>query len=205
MDKQRGFVPILIVVLIALVVGGYFVYQNQAKPSSKPQQNIQTSSSPIEQTSTATRSESVSPDGKSKMAIKTSGSAGTFKKSLVISDVSGSNEKVLLTEVGVGANSWADLTKDNWSSSGSYVYLHNGLPDGGDLYVFQSDGEKFKRGKNFLLASEFGYDSTEIVNPQWINSTQLQFESYGQSHVIQPKSFKKYILDASKETFKEIN
>ncbi len=29
--KQRGIAPILIVMLIAVLVGGYFVYQNQAK------------------------------------------------------------------------------------------------------------------------------------------------------------------------------
>lgn len=34
--SQKGFAPILIVLLIAAVVGGYFVYQNQTKPTLPP-------------------------------------------------------------------------------------------------------------------------------------------------------------------------
>lgn len=48
MNRQKGLVPILIVILIALAVGGYFVYQNQTKPVvSQPI----TQSSPIPVTS----------------------------------------------------------------------------------------------------------------------------------------------------------
>lgn len=35
-DKQRGFVPILIVILIAILAGGYFVYSNSQTKTSTP-------------------------------------------------------------------------------------------------------------------------------------------------------------------------
>lgn len=35
-NKQKGLAPILIVILIALVVGGYFIYQKQLKPVVQP-------------------------------------------------------------------------------------------------------------------------------------------------------------------------
>lgn len=34
--NQKGLAPILIVLLIALALGGYFLYQQQAKPASQP-------------------------------------------------------------------------------------------------------------------------------------------------------------------------
>ena len=43
MGKQKGLAPILIVILIALAVGGYLYYQKQNKPTSVPQQNTQSS------------------------------------------------------------------------------------------------------------------------------------------------------------------
>lgn len=48
MDKQRGFAPILIVLLIALGIGGYFVYKNYSNNQTKvtpPQQISQPSTS----------------------------------------------------------------------------------------------------------------------------------------------------------------
>lgn len=38
---QKGFAPILIIILIALAVGGYFIYKNQQKPVPVPQQVTQ--------------------------------------------------------------------------------------------------------------------------------------------------------------------
>ena len=43
MNKQKGLVPVLIVILIAVVVGGYFIYQKQAKLVVIPQQTVQPS------------------------------------------------------------------------------------------------------------------------------------------------------------------
>ncbi|MBI2330306.1 hypothetical protein HYU94_02870 [Candidatus Daviesbacteria bacterium] len=37
MNKQKGLTPILIVLLIALAIGGYFIYQKQTKPIFIPQ------------------------------------------------------------------------------------------------------------------------------------------------------------------------
>lgn len=43
MNKQKGLAPILIVILIALTIGGYLIYQKQVKPVSVPQQTPQSS------------------------------------------------------------------------------------------------------------------------------------------------------------------
>ena len=39
--NQKGLVPILIVLIIVVLVGGYFVYQNQPKPTPSPQLTTQ--------------------------------------------------------------------------------------------------------------------------------------------------------------------
>lgn len=46
MDRQKGLAPILIVILIALAVGGYLVYQKQTRPASLPQPTTQPTLSP---------------------------------------------------------------------------------------------------------------------------------------------------------------
>ena len=54
--SQKGFVPILITVLIAVALGGYFIYQNQTKSiSSITKQTPKPSPSPViyESTSSA--------------------------------------------------------------------------------------------------------------------------------------------------------
>lgn len=38
MNKQKGLAPILIILLIALGIGGYLIYQKQTKPVAVPQQ-----------------------------------------------------------------------------------------------------------------------------------------------------------------------
>lgn len=45
--NQKGFAPILIVILIALAVGGYLLYQKQVKPVVIPQTVIQPTSVPV--------------------------------------------------------------------------------------------------------------------------------------------------------------
>ncbi|MDO8570375.1 MAG: hypothetical protein Q7R97_02220 [Candidatus Daviesbacteria bacterium] len=45
--RQAGFAPILIVILIALAVGGYLIYQNQPKPVVISQPIVQPTSAPI--------------------------------------------------------------------------------------------------------------------------------------------------------------
>ncbi|MBI2085865.1 hypothetical protein HYT74_00830, partial [Candidatus Daviesbacteria bacterium] len=47
--KQKGLAPILIVLLIALAVSGYLIYQKQTKPVSVSQQTTQltSTSSPV--------------------------------------------------------------------------------------------------------------------------------------------------------------
>lgn len=45
--KQAGFAPLLIVVLITLALGGYFIYQKQTKPTPSPQSTIQPTSAPL--------------------------------------------------------------------------------------------------------------------------------------------------------------
>lgn len=44
--NQKGLAPILIVVLIALGIGGYVFYQNQTKITSQPQHTVQPSPTP---------------------------------------------------------------------------------------------------------------------------------------------------------------
>lgn len=44
---QKGLAPILVVILIALAVGGYMFIQKQTKPVVLPQPVIQPSSSPV--------------------------------------------------------------------------------------------------------------------------------------------------------------
>lgn len=39
--KQKGLAPILIVLILAALVGGYFVYQNQSKSTPPTQQTVQ--------------------------------------------------------------------------------------------------------------------------------------------------------------------
>ena len=41
--SQKGFVPLLIVLILTALVGGYLVYQNQPKPASSPQPTPQSS------------------------------------------------------------------------------------------------------------------------------------------------------------------
>lgn len=36
MNNQKGLVPLLIIIILAALVGGYLVYQNQTKPTSQP-------------------------------------------------------------------------------------------------------------------------------------------------------------------------
>lgn len=54
MEKQKGLAPLLIVIIIALAVGGYLIYQRQPKPNPTPnplpQQTTQPSPSPIDKT-----------------------------------------------------------------------------------------------------------------------------------------------------------
>ncbi len=45
--KQKGFAPILIVLLIALAVGGYLLYQKQTRPDVVSQPVVQPSSNPV--------------------------------------------------------------------------------------------------------------------------------------------------------------
>lgn len=45
MNKQKGLAPILIVILIALAIGGYLIYQKQTKPVSVSQPVTQSSPS----------------------------------------------------------------------------------------------------------------------------------------------------------------
>lgn len=45
--SQKGLAPILIVIIIAILIGGYFIYQNQAKPAPPPQQTTQPSPTPV--------------------------------------------------------------------------------------------------------------------------------------------------------------
>ncbi|MBI2338692.1 hypothetical protein HYU95_05935 [Candidatus Daviesbacteria bacterium] len=52
MEKQKGLAPILIVLLIALVVGGYLIYQKQIKPVVIPQQTSEPSSTNVSPTPT---------------------------------------------------------------------------------------------------------------------------------------------------------
>lgn len=48
MYKQKGFAPILIVIIIAVLVGGYFIYQNKNKPTLQlqPQNSVNTPKTP---------------------------------------------------------------------------------------------------------------------------------------------------------------
>lgn len=45
--KQHGLAPIIVVLLIALTIGGIFLYQRQTKPVAVPQTATQSSPSPV--------------------------------------------------------------------------------------------------------------------------------------------------------------
>lgn len=47
MNKQKGLAPILIVLLITAVVGGYLIYQKQFKPVTVPQVAVKPSPTPV--------------------------------------------------------------------------------------------------------------------------------------------------------------
>lgn len=46
MNKQKGFAPILIVIIIAALVGGYLIYQNQTKPTPPPTTQLTSAPTP---------------------------------------------------------------------------------------------------------------------------------------------------------------
>lgn len=48
MTKQKGIAPILIVILIAIALGGFLIYQKQTKPILLPQQTPQPAANPID-------------------------------------------------------------------------------------------------------------------------------------------------------------
>ncbi len=58
--KQKGFAPILIVVLIAAAVGGYFWF-NDSNNQTKPAQNVQTTKTPAPATKPESTSSAASP------------------------------------------------------------------------------------------------------------------------------------------------
>lgn len=45
--NQKGFAPILIIILIATLIGGYLIYQNQNQPKLTPPPTIQLTPTPI--------------------------------------------------------------------------------------------------------------------------------------------------------------
>lgn len=47
MNQHKGFAPILIVILIALAVGGYLIYQNQNQPKTTPSTTAQLTLAPV--------------------------------------------------------------------------------------------------------------------------------------------------------------
>lgn len=63
MDKQKGLAPILIVLLIALGIGGYLIYQKQAKPVSMPQQTTQSSPASSSDSESTISAASPAPNG----------------------------------------------------------------------------------------------------------------------------------------------
>lgn len=91
---QKGLVPILIVLILAFLVGGYLVYQKQPKPTSSPQPTTQPSSSPAYETT----NKKVSPSG---TYIVTENMLGDYNKisitdnqgNIIIDDLVAKNEK----------------------------------------------------------------------------------------------------------------
>ena len=213
---QKASVPLLMVLVIAAVaIGGYFIYTNYKtsvfdRTNNRTTVPLPTPSVSLIPTSSdkivnwKIRSQAASPDGSKTLAIKTSGMADTFIKALVTLEIEGNKEYILISQKGIDANSWEDIAQNNWSPDSKYVYLKNIPPDGGDIYIFKANGEKFSNNKNYLLSSELGYNGLPIIKVAWISSTQLQIEG-GVGLIIQPMNFKKYILDISKETLNEVN
>lgn len=60
MDQQKGLAPILIVLLIALTVGGYLLYQQQSKPM--PQSVTQSSPTPVTNPVASSSAKTANPD-----------------------------------------------------------------------------------------------------------------------------------------------
>lgn len=210
---KKGFIPVLIVLFVVVLgIGGYFVYSSlrvspkadvAISPSTNPTATTLSPSSTNETANWKVKSSSTSPDGLKTLAIKTAGMADSFIKVLVISNKDGTNEQILISQKGIDSNSWVDVTESNWSMDSRFVYLHNILLDGGDVYVFNVNGEKFSTNKNYLLASELGYNSFPLGGFTWVSPSQLQFEG-GVALVIQPKTIHTYILDLSKEELRQI-
>lgn len=61
--KQKGFAPILIVLLVALGIGGYLIYQKQAKPIPVPQPSPSPVTTPASSPTASSSATSPVPDG----------------------------------------------------------------------------------------------------------------------------------------------
>lgn len=59
--REKGLAPIVIIILVALGVGGYLIYQNQTKVTSQPQSVIQPSPQPTEPTDATSTNSLPSP------------------------------------------------------------------------------------------------------------------------------------------------
>lgn len=68
MNKQKGLAPILIVLLIALGIGGYLIYQKQAKPVAVPQQTSESTPVPAPTFESTNSVASSSPNGAGEFA-----------------------------------------------------------------------------------------------------------------------------------------
>lgn len=78
MNKQKGLAPILIILLIALVVGGYLVYQKQTKPVV-PQPVTQSAPNPVTSPVASSSAETANPDSIGAKWKTYSGTSYTFK------------------------------------------------------------------------------------------------------------------------------
>lgn len=121
---------------------------------------------------------------------------------MVISDKTGKNGKTVLAGR-ADADTWMDLKINNWSPDGKYFYLQVQPPDGGDLYLFKSDGSNFSGGKEYILISKISYNAMPIMKLIWKGSDKIRFLG-GMDFVIKPKFLNEYEIDLNIEKLTKI-
>lgn len=208
-----SFLALLLIVIIVLVtIGTIFIWKSASEYYKKISETVPVNNYVL--------SSADSPDGAYKATIKITGEIFThthtsvgndqLQQALLLTPKDPSlPQKILLIEKGPN-NNWLSLRKNNWSPNNQYFYLPFERlvpvksPWGGDMfshdaYIFRVDDHLFHNGKNYLVASEMGYNATAILKIQWISNAELQME--GMPHTkLQGDT---YTLDVEKEIAKK--
>lgn len=147
MKYQKGLAPLLIVIIIALVIGGYFVYNNIAK-NIKTQKEIESSQTPSRDPYTSdlpNKQVISSPDGlyivtEEKMGDYNTISIQDKQGNIIVKDLVASNEK----EMGLGTKipGQYGVSFGGWSIGNNFTLLVKSA--NGKEYEFQVDAKTGK-------------------------------------------------------------